>query len=252
MVGSDVKLRKASELEYWNYDKLLAGKAGREAWLRSEAEYIKGMIHRATRNPLPRRARILQIGAGPCDVIDHWSEGERHAIDPLAEEYKAAFADFMDPSVNYVDGCGESLPFDDNSFDVVIIRNALDHVDDPPKVLREVFRVLKPSGALYVWVYLYTRYGSFCYRMVNFLTKKFAQEPWAFTYGRITKALKANGFILCLPAVEDRPAERGTDRSMGRKLKNLALWLIGFGGHRGFSCVALPLKGFHKPWGLPR
>ncbi|MCJ7544845.1 MAG: hypothetical protein MUP47_09855, partial [Phycisphaerae bacterium] len=107
---SESQDKLSTALQHWDYGRMLAGKADRIAWLRSEAEYIKGMIHRATRSPVPAQARILQIGAGPCDVIDYWGEGERHAIDPLADEYKKVFAEFRDSAVNYVTGGGECLP----------------------------------------------------------------------------------------------------------------------------------------------
>ena len=41
---------------------------------------------------------------------------------------------------------GERLPFQDDAFDVVYCRDALHHVSDPPQVVREVRRVLKPGG----------------------------------------------------------------------------------------------------------
>ena len=41
-----------------------------------------------------------------------------------------------------------ALPYGDNSFDVVIIANALHIVPDPEKVLSEIDRVLRPGGIL--------------------------------------------------------------------------------------------------------
>ena len=41
-----------------------------------------------------------------------------------------------------------SLPYADNSFDVVIIANALHSVPSPEKALKEIKRVLKPNGIL--------------------------------------------------------------------------------------------------------
>lgn len=41
-----------------------------------------------------------------------------------------------------------SLPYADNSFDVVIIANALHIVPSPEKALKEIKRVLKPNGIL--------------------------------------------------------------------------------------------------------
>lgn len=45
-------------------------------------------------------------------------------------------------------GSAESLPFNDGSFDVVTIRQALHFVPDPARALREMRRVLRPGGQI--------------------------------------------------------------------------------------------------------
>ena len=54
-----------------------------------------------------------------------------------------------------VKGVGESLPFLSESFDVVVATLVLCSVQDPPKVLQEVSRVLKKGGIMYVYMMLY-------------------------------------------------------------------------------------------------
>ena len=44
---------------------------------------------------------------------------------------------------------GHKLPFADSSFDGVVIQAVLEHVLDPPSVVAEIHRVLKPGGMLY-------------------------------------------------------------------------------------------------------
>jgi SAM-dependent methyltransferase len=51
-----------------------------------------------------------------------------------------------------VRGVGESLPFQDNSFDAIFSLNVLEHVKDPFLAAKELLRVLKPGGDLVVVV----------------------------------------------------------------------------------------------------
>jgi SAM-dependent methyltransferase len=44
------------------------------------------------------------------------------------------------------EGLADRLPFADSSFDLVFCDNVLEHIEDPDAVLRQVARVLKPSG----------------------------------------------------------------------------------------------------------
>jgi SAM-dependent methyltransferase len=43
-----------------------------------------------------------------------------------------------------------NLPFGDNYADAVIAESLLEHVLDPQKVIREIFRVVKPGGMIYI------------------------------------------------------------------------------------------------------
>lgn len=232
------------ELNFWINLGLHAGMADRAKWLKSEAAYIKGMIHRAARVPLRPGHKVLQIAAGPCDVIDFWGDAEKHAIDPLAEQYRERFHELQNPTVKYVAGYGEDLPYRDDYFDVVIIRNGLDHLNDPDKALQEVFRVIKSTGVLYLWMYMYSWRASLVYRAINALTKRYIGEPWAFTFRRTKKTIRKNGFIAYMPAVEDRRERLSppTNSSIYPWLKYLAKLALDFTHGQGFTCVALPDK----------
>jgi ubiquinone/menaquinone biosynthesis C-methylase UbiE len=70
-------------------------------------------------------------------------------------------------SIDFLPGAGESLPFDDGSFDAAITMATLEFVDDPEKVLGEMLRVTRPGGRVLVgvinrdspWGQLYNRIG---------------------------------------------------------------------------------------------
>ena len=52
--------------------------------------------------------------------------------------------------INYLEAYAEDLPFEDNTFDLITCCDVLEHVNDVPKVISEIARVLRPGG---VFVY---------------------------------------------------------------------------------------------------
>ncbi len=93
--------------------------------------------------------RCLEIGAGSGLNLEHWPpEVELVAsepFEPMAAELRKKVADAR-PGTEVVVAPGESLPFADDSFDTVALTMVLCTAPDPPAVLREVDRVLKPGG----------------------------------------------------------------------------------------------------------
>jgi SAM-dependent methyltransferase len=62
---------------------------------------------------------------------------------------KLLTANGIDPE-RVINSTGESLPFADESFDIVYSANVLEHTENPEKVLQEAMRVLRPGGLLYM------------------------------------------------------------------------------------------------------
>ena len=49
-----------------------------------------------------------------------------------------------------------ALPFEDNSFDTAILTQVIEHLEKPEKAIKEINRILKPGGLLFVsWPFLY-------------------------------------------------------------------------------------------------
>ncbi len=72
---------------------------------------------------------------------------------PLAFEYNRAYcsitrlrAERYDLPMPVINGAGETLPFADGTFDLVISWDVVEHVQDPAMLLAELSRVLRPGG----------------------------------------------------------------------------------------------------------
>lgn len=50
------------------------------------------------------------------------------------------------------------LPFKNNSFDIVLAQSILEHIPDTYHLLEELYRILKPSGILKIWVPHFSSY----------------------------------------------------------------------------------------------
>ena len=83
------------------------------------------------------RYRVLDVGSGAKPY-------ERFFV-PYADAYVGVDAA---PGRADLVGRAEELPVDDASFDVVLCNQLLEHCDDPPRVARELRRVVVPGGVV--------------------------------------------------------------------------------------------------------
>jgi SAM-dependent methyltransferase len=99
-----------------------------------------GYFRDVTRHFAPD-ARMLDVGCGSAWLAEHFDDytgldGSPEAVAAAAERgRRVLLASVHDP-----------LPFEDESFDGVIMKDLLEHVDDAVHVVREARRVLRPGG----------------------------------------------------------------------------------------------------------
>ena len=125
-----------------------------------EEEVIAAMMKSSRRvrdlleqfQPIPRDAPVIEVGSGAHGLIFCFDSGDRRVgVDPLAVDYSGLFPQWQ-RRAQTVAAAGESLPFRNHSFDVVICDNVVDHAESPAQIVRELVRILAPGGLLYFTV----------------------------------------------------------------------------------------------------
>src|SRR3954452_2334013 len=92
----------------------------------------------------PPDAKLLDVGCGTGWLAEHFSDYT--GIDGSAEAVAAAQTKGRSIVHGDVD---QPFPFEDASFDGVVLKDLLEHVADPVAVVREAHRVLKPGGSAF-------------------------------------------------------------------------------------------------------
>lgn len=93
------------------------------------------------------KKRILEIGCGPGALTQSLTRWYPDA-EIIGTDRDAAFIEFAKqqaPDIVFMEADATALPFEDNSFDVVISNTVQEHIE-PSKFFGEQFRVLKPDG----------------------------------------------------------------------------------------------------------
>jgi demethylmenaquinone methyltransferase/2-methoxy-6-polyprenyl-1,4-benzoquinol methylase len=124
-------------------------------------------------------ARVLDCGVGNGSLLIALASllkgpADFYAIDTSAEMLVQAKSVMqhagLDPHLQQADVM--SLPYEDQSFDVVMAAHVLEHLPDPQRALAEMVRVLKPGGKVFLCVTRPSLFGV----LVQFLWR-----TWAIT-----------------------------------------------------------------------
>jgi ubiquinone/menaquinone biosynthesis C-methylase UbiE len=108
---------------------------------------IKGRLDYALEY-VPNCSRLLDIGCDYADFTESYLKKAKkvYAVDPnrrvIAEARK------RHKKIIFGAAPAEKLPFGDSFFDVVVLTDVFEHVQDEKKTLQEAYRVLRPGGIM--------------------------------------------------------------------------------------------------------
>lgn len=151
------------------------------------------------------KGRLLDVGAGRGETLRVATQQGWSAI---GIEPSASFAEYAarHSGAKIRRETLEECAFDDNSFDVVILSGVLEHLYNPDETMREIARILRPGGALYLDVPneagLYFRVGNLYQRMrgrdwsVNLAPTFEPFHVFGFNARALRKLLAKHGFTI--------------------------------------------------------
>lgn len=119
-----------------------------EMFMRADKKIYKLMYKRIPR--VIEGKRVLEIATGPGLLAKHVASSAREMIATDFSEgmIKEAKKGDVPDNLKFEVADATDLPYEDKSFDVVIIANALHVMPEPDKAMDEIDRVLKKKGIL--------------------------------------------------------------------------------------------------------
>ncbi|MDX6613655.1 MAG: hypothetical protein QOD75_2841 [Blastocatellia bacterium] len=112
-------------------------------WMSVVASHMEGQ----------RVKTILDLGCGTgrfSEALAVRFDAEVIGVDPSDKMLNQARQKLRDPRVRYEPGCAEEIPLAENLVDLVFMSMVFHHFNDPARVAREVRRVLRDAGTVFL------------------------------------------------------------------------------------------------------
>lgn len=130
--------------------------------------------------------KVLDLGCGTGDFLEKLQKKYKRVagVDISPEMLKIAQKKYPHLSKNLIRSVAEKLHFEDKSIDIVFIRGALHHFQNPVQSLKEIQRVLKRNGWL---IFLEPCSDFFILRFLRNLLFKFKSDKFLSEHRSFSK-----------------------------------------------------------------
>ncbi|WP_373035421.1 class I SAM-dependent methyltransferase [Sulfurimonas sp.] len=140
--------------------------------------------------PLSDEASVLDIGAG-TGVMSEFAHRCNSKFRYVAVDPAEGMLKYMPEYVQTHLASAESLPFEDESFDVMLMGESLHHFKDPKVAIKEVVRVLKKDGKLFIYDF---DLGTFRGKVICKMEKLLGEPGHFYEADALKKMLEEHGF----------------------------------------------------------
>ena len=125
-----------------------------DGWQKSADQYHTsfGSLTNQTIQPLLNAvkakpgSKILDVATGPGYVAVEANKRQCDIIGLDFSEAMLAKAREVNPTITFVQGSAEELPFNEGEFDAIVMNFGILHLAEPEKAIAEAFRVIRPGG----------------------------------------------------------------------------------------------------------
>ncbi len=141
---------KLNEKHWDEWSEKIDGKGWQYEFLRKIQKDVVALLD------LKPKINFLDIGCGTGWALYHAAQrinnhGVFYGIDLSSKMLEKAKENFRgNDNFHFIKANSETIPIDDNLFDVIMSTNSFHHYLHPDKALSEIHRILKPGGKFYL------------------------------------------------------------------------------------------------------
>lgn len=121
------------------------------------------------------QSTVLDVGCGTGRWSIYLSSkfSSVYAMDPSKAIYAAANLTKDIPGIHLIKASAENIPFEDETFDLVISLGVLHHIPDTQKALNTIVKKVNKGGQCLIYLYYALDNRSFFYKMIFYISSFF-------------------------------------------------------------------------------
>ena len=121
------------------------------------------------------QSKVLDVGCGTGRWSIYLSSkfSNVYAMDPSKAIYAAANLTKDIPGILLIKASAENIPFEDDTFDLVISLGVLHHIPDTQKALNTIVKKVNKGGQCLIYLYYALDNRSFFYKMIFYISSFF-------------------------------------------------------------------------------